>query len=237
MSDREADGAGGQHRPSHDGPVSLALPFTGRWLVQNSPARRVPSHGTDLLGSTYAIDFVGVDDRGRTASRSDWRTVLATEPNERFVGFDRPVLAPGDGEVVVVHDGEPDHEARRSWTLLPYALTQAQRLRGGPAAVAGNHVGVALADGAHVFLVHLRRGSTRVAVGDRVRTGQVLGTCGSSGNSTQPHVHVQVTDDPDVSRARGVPLTFRNFAEELRGRRVVRAEGIPADGSVVEPLG
>lgn len=32
--------------------VLLSLPFTGRWLVQNSPARRVPSHGADLLGST-----------------------------------------------------------------------------------------------------------------------------------------------------------------------------------------
>lgn len=26
--------------------VDLAYPFTGRWLVQNSPANRVPSHGT-----------------------------------------------------------------------------------------------------------------------------------------------------------------------------------------------
>jgi hypothetical protein len=31
-------------------PVEIALPFTGRWLAVNSPARRVPSHGVDLLG-------------------------------------------------------------------------------------------------------------------------------------------------------------------------------------------
>lgn len=219
-------------------PVRLALPCTGRWLVQNSPARRVPSHGTDLFASTYAIDFVGVDERRRTATRNDWRTFLATEPNERFVGFDRPVLAPCDGEVVVVHDGEPDHVARRSWSLLPYALGQARRVRGGPATVAGNHVGVALADGRCVFLVHLRRGSTRIAVGDHVREGRVLATCGNSGNSTQPHVHLQVTDGPDVTRANGVPVRFRNFREELRGGRrpVDRVEGVPAEGSVVEPL-
>lgn len=54
-------------------PVVLALPFTHRWVVQNSPARRVPSHGTDLLGQRYAIDFVGVDDRHRTAPKRDWR--------------------------------------------------------------------------------------------------------------------------------------------------------------------
>jgi hypothetical protein len=220
--------------------VLLSLPFTGRWLVQNSPARRVPSHGTDLLGSTYAIDFVGVGEGRSTADRVDWRTVLATEPNERFVGFGRPVLAPADGEVVVVHDGEPDHAARRSWTVLPYLWAQASRVRRGPAAVAGNHVGIALADGrTFVFLVHLRLGSVQVAVGDVVRTGQALARCGSSGNSTQPHVHVQATDDADVTRARGVPLEFRRFREErVRGTAPVeRAQGVPAEGSVVEPLG
>jgi Peptidase family M23 len=219
--------------------VLLSLPFTGRWLVQNSPARRVPSHGTDLLGSTYAIDFVGVDAGRATAHRVDWRTFLATEPSERFVGFGRPILAPTDGEVVVVHDGEPDHEARRSWRALPYLGTQRERFRLGPAAVAGNHVGIALADGrTFVFVVHLRRDSVRVAVGDPVRTGQVVGGCGNSGNSTQPHVHVQATDDPEISRARGVPVEFRGFREEaVRGQSSERSRGVPAEGSVVEPLG
>jgi len=219
--------------------VLLALPFAGRWLVQNSPARRVPSHGTDLFGSTYAIDFVGVDGHRATSDRNDWRTFLANEPNERFVGFDRPVLAPASGEVVVVHDGEPDHEARRSWTALPYLWTQARRARGGPAAVAGNHVGIALGDGrTFVFVVHLRLGSLRVSVGDAVRQGQVLGACGSSGNSTQPHVHVQATDHADVTRARGVPIEFHQFREEpVRGRVLERERGVPAEGSVVEPLG
>ncbi|HEX8489180.1 MAG TPA: M23 family peptidase, partial [Propionibacteriaceae bacterium] len=80
--------------------VVIALPFLGRWLVQNSPARRVPSHGVDLLGERYAIDFVGVDARGRTAPSNDWRTFLATEPPERFFSYGRPVLAPADGVVV-----------------------------------------------------------------------------------------------------------------------------------------
>jgi hypothetical protein len=219
--------------------VLLALPFTGRWLVQNSPARRVPSHGTHLFGSTYAIDFVGVDERRSTADRHDWRRFLGTEPNERFVGFDRPILAPVDGEVVVVHDGEPDHVARRSLVVLPYPWQQPQRARLGSAAVAGNHVGIALADGGtFVFLVHLRSRSVRVAVGDVVRTGEVLGTCGNSGNSTQPHVHVQATDDLDIERSSGVPIAFRGFREEpVRGRAVERERGVPAEGSVVEPRG
>ena len=136
----------------------------------------------------------------------DWRTLLATEPPERYVGFGRPILSPGDGVVVRTHDGEDDHAGRRSQlALIPYALGQCARLRAGVSQVAGNHVVIALRDDAFVALVHLRRGSLRVAVGDTVLTGQVLAECGNSGNSTQPHVHVQVTDGPDMTTARARP--------------------------------
>jgi hypothetical protein len=155
-------------------PVVLSLPFHGRWLVQNSPARRVPSHGVDLFGERYAIDFVGVDAGRRTAKRRDWRTLLATEPPERFLAFGRPILAPASGRVVHVHDGEIDHEGRRSQlSLLPYALGQAARVRQGFGAVAGNHVVIGLAEvAAYVALVHLQAGSLTVGVGDEVTTGQ-----------------------------------------------------------------
>jgi hypothetical protein len=33
----------------------LALPFRGTWLVRNSPARRVLSHGTHHFATTYAM--------------------------------------------------------------------------------------------------------------------------------------------------------------------------------------
>jgi hypothetical protein len=64
--------------------IVISLSFVGRWLARNSPARRVPSHGTDLLGGRHAIDFIGVDHRHRTADRRDWRTFTSTEPVERF---------------------------------------------------------------------------------------------------------------------------------------------------------
>ncbi|WP_022918485.1 M23 family metallopeptidase [Ruania albidiflava] len=219
--------------------VVLQLPFRGRWLTQMSPARRVPSHGTHLMGSTYAIDFVGVDQAHRLATTTDWRTWLGTEPPERFVAFGRQVLAPCAGAVVAVHDGEDDHEARRSpITLLGYALTQASRVRAGIPAIAGNHVVIAdEVSGAFITLVHLRRGSLQVRPGQQVVPGQVLAECGNSGNSTSPCVHVQATDRTDFGSAVGLPLVFRDFRVwQTTTTSTVRTRGLPAERSVVEPL-
>lgn len=206
-------------------PVVLQYPLRGSFRARNSPARRVPSHGTHLMGTTYAIDLVPVDVHGRVAARG-WRALLATEPPEAFVGFGAPVLAPAAGTVVIAHDGEEDHAARRSQpALLAYTAGQSRRIHDGPAAIAGNHVVVALERGGPFVLVaHLRRGSLRVRVGDRILAGESLAECGNSGNSTQPHVHLQVTDSTDWGAARGLPLAFRTATgtEVPRESQIIR---------------
>jgi hypothetical protein len=219
--------------------IVLNLPFAGRWLVQNSPARRVPSHGTDLLGERYAIDFVGVDSRRRTSTFPSWQSAFGVEPPERFVSFGRPILAPADGVVVETHDGELDHEARRSpLVLLAYLLGQRARLQQGIPAIAGNYLIIELVQQqAFLALVHLKRSSLRVAVGDEVVIGQHLADCGNSGNSTQPHVHLQVTDSRDLLRAHGLPIRFRRYREQLTSTSdfTSREFHVPAEGAVVEP--
>jgi murein DD-endopeptidase MepM/ murein hydrolase activator NlpD len=92
--------------------------------------------------------------------------------------------------------------------------------------------------GPFLALVHLRAGSLRVGVGDAVRIGQPLAECGNSGNSTQPHLHLQVMDSADLSVARGLPMAFRRYREWARGGRSpeVRHSGIPADAAIVEAL-
>lgn len=201
-------------------PLDLTYPFAGRWLVQNSPADRVPSHGTTAFATAYSIDFVPVDERGRTAPVR-LVSLVRPEPPERFPGFGRPVLAPVDGEVVATHDAEPDHAAYRGIPSIGYAVTQGQRVAQGWVALTGNHVFVRSEAGPVVALCHLQRGSVAVRVGQRVRAGDVVGRCGNSGNSTEPHVHVQAIDRLDVATAQAVPVTFEG--------------GLPRNGSVVSP--
>lgn len=88
-------------------------------------------------------------------------------------------------------------------------------------------------------VAHLRARSIQVEEGERVAVGHELGQCGISGNSTQPHVHVQVMDPPDpLHRAGGLPLAFRDYRvwPHGDGSRVVVGSGVPDEGDVVEPL-
>lgn len=220
-------------------PLRLSLPFTGAWRTELSPASRVPSHGTHTFGLTYAVDFVGIDARGRSAPRT-LRSFVAVEPPERFQGFGRPILAPVSGVVVEVHDGEADVGGRRSpVTLVPFALTQASRLRRGIDAVAGNRVVIAMeasgpASGPFVSLLHLRRGSLRVRSGDRVEVGEQLAECGGSGNSTEPHLHLHATDSLDWPNASGLPIELSGYRQLADGALVDR--GMPRSGERIASL-
>jgi murein DD-endopeptidase MepM/ murein hydrolase activator NlpD len=121
---------------------------------------------------------------------------------------------------------------------VPYALTQARRARRGAGALAGNHVIIERDGGGYVLLAHLRAGSIQVGEGETVAVGHELGECGNSGNSTQPHVHVQVMDSPDAFTARGLPLAFRDYRvwPPAGGSPVAVRRGVPDEGDVVEPL-
>ncbi|MGP9536817.1 M23 family metallopeptidase [Brachybacterium sp. AOP43-C2-M15] len=206
-------------------PLRLRSPLRGRSQVRNSPADRVPSHGTDLGASSHAIDLVPVDDEGRSG-RYTLISLLRPEPADAFAGFGRDVLAPIAGVVRSVHDGEDDHPARRGLPSVGYALTQAQRLREGWPALAGNHVILETqheGGAAFVALCHLQRGSITAREGEQVSAGEQIARCGNSGNSTEPHVHLQAMDAPDPARARAVPIWFPG--------------GVPRNGELLEGSG
>lgn len=63
-------------------------------------------------------------------------------------------------------------------------------------------------DGPIIALCHLQRNSITVEPGEEVAPGQMVARCGNSGNSTEPHVHVQAIDRLPVHVAKAVPLLF-----------------------------
>lgn len=81
-------------------------------------------------------------------------------------------------------------------------------VRAGDHDLAGEHVVLRIGARQYVLLAHLQRGSTRVAPGTVVAAGDVVGLVGSTGNSTTPHLHIQVQDVPGVVEGRTRPIDF-----------------------------
>lgn len=217
-------------------PVVVGFPLEGEdWVAVNSPSDRIPSHGTDLLGQRYAFDFVRTDDRpGTHYHRAGWlRTLLMGVPTRECYAWGAEVLAPFDGDVVVAVDGVAERSRvfplRESLLALRNALTfRPQRLP----AILGNHVVLRRgeADGhgdVYAAFAHLAPGSVAVRQGEPVTRGSSLGRVGHTGNSTTPHLHVQLMDDRDPLTAKGVPCAFEAYEVWRDGAWIPIRGGIP----------
>jgi hypothetical protein len=208
-------------------PVQLRSPVGGRWIAVNSPADKVPSHGTHELGQTYAIDLVYTPDPSHER-RIAW-TPLARRPG-KYPAFGQPIMAPADGVVVHASGWQRDHWSRDSWPALAYLLVEGMVFRSilsiltlsAGRFVIGNCVVLDIGDGVHAVFAHMRRGSVKVRKGDRVRAGDVLGEVGNSGNSSEPHLHFHLMDGPRPLTASGLPFAFEY---EQDGERRVGVPG------------
>jgi murein DD-endopeptidase MepM/ murein hydrolase activator NlpD len=212
-------------------PVVVAFPLRGEgWIAVNSPADRVPSHGTDALGQRFAFDFLRTDRRpGLHYHPAGWaRTLLLGVPTRECYAWGASVHAPFDSEIVRAVDGHRErgrvHPVREAALALINALTfQPSRL----SAILGNHV---IARQADVFAAfgHLAPGSVAVSAGQVVRLGQVIGRVGHTGNSTTPHLHFQLMDSADPFAARGVPCAFASYEVDVGDGWQAVERGIPA---------
>lgn len=185
--------------------VDLSSPVEGRWQALNSPTSHVPSHALHGWAQTYAVDLVHDPADG---SRPGFAPLPIARRPEDFPGFGQPVRSPISGEVVRARSGWRDHWSRTSPLALVYLLAESVRELAGPSGILGNHLVIRADDGACVALAHLRRRSLLVGVGDRVDAGQPVAECGNSGNSSEPHLHIQAMDLPSVWVASARPLSF-----------------------------
>lgn len=166
------------------------LPFDGEWYVFNGGVTEATSHSWDIVAQRYAYDFVITDS---ALQRHSGPGDKVTD----YFCYGQPVRAAADGEVVAVRDGVRDApQVGTGWIdwLGPDFR--------------GNSVTIRHADGEYSFSAHLIPGSVAVKVGERVARGQIIGRCGHSGHSSEPHLHFQVQDHPNFWLAVGLPVKF-----------------------------
>jgi hypothetical protein len=165
-----------------------------------------------------------------------WAYDLLVEPYltgsshlEDYGCYGVPVVAPVSGLVINAHDGEPDE--------VPGIASN------NVTAPTGNHVVIQLETGTYLVIAHLKQGSVLAKSGEHVEEGQVIGQCGNSGNTSEPHIHIHhQRQDPTVfpvNFAEGLPLYFRDHegAPMPIGGVKVNGDVITATGDVVRHIG
>jgi hypothetical protein len=212
-------------------PISVKFPLKGEWMVLNSPGTKVPSHGTDFLAQTYAFDLLQVN-WNQKPLKFYKKSVL-----DYFLGrvhltdcycYEKPIYAPISGTVVETVDGHPERDPVQPFRDISVAFKNAwffdpkkQSIQD----VAGNFI-IIQGDDACAVLVHMKKDSIKVKKGDEIKSGDLVGNIGHSGNSTAPHLHFQLMDGHDPLTAKGIPCCFEEY--ELHNGNWIKVEdGIP----------
>jgi murein DD-endopeptidase MepM/ murein hydrolase activator NlpD len=185
-------------------PVKFHFPLSGTWYAGNGPTFYTAHRWA--LPEEFGFDLVQLG--GNTLSHSGDGTKFTD-----YYAYGQPVLAAADGRVKAVVDNiseNPEALRRPAESIDAYMQrvqqTQAEHLEKGTAA--GNYVLLENGEGIYSFYAHLRPASIKVKAGDAVKAGQAIGLLGSSGNSTEPHLHFQVCDRPDPLSCAGIPVDF-----------------------------
>jgi murein DD-endopeptidase MepM/ murein hydrolase activator NlpD len=188
---------------------SYIFPLRGTWYAGVGPTFHSGHRWSPMEQFGFDIAKIGA---GGNTYRGD-----GTKFTD-YYAYGADVLAAADGRVVAAEDGlaEDTNAMRRPGETLDgymarLAGDQSTRLAGGSHAIAGNYVMIDHGNGEYALYAHLQPGSVRVKVGALVKQGQTVGKLGSSGNSTEPHLHFQVCDAADPLMCAGIPVQFSNI--------------------------
>jgi hypothetical protein len=178
--------------------LTIGFPLTGEWVAVNTPAERIPSHGTDFFGQRFAYDFVRLNAKGSGfSSRAMFRQFAFFVHASDFCAWNEPVFAAFKGEVFASEDGWPDRlRVNAIWQVIRATFLQGAPEPSDLRPLLGNYVLIQGEAGVALY-AHLREGSILVRKGQSVEAGERLASVGNSGNSTMPHLHFHVMDRTD----------------------------------------
>ncbi len=162
--------------------VVATIPFFGDWYTFHGGNSCLINHHYFAGSQRFALDLILPEDGPLP--------LLGETDLAKYRTFGQTLLAPVDGQVV---DLEGDMDDRPIGSM-------------DPAHPAGNYVPIQSPSGYYVLLAHLQKGSLLVQQDQEVVAGQPIAKCGNSGNTSQPHLHIQAMLSPDLFSPTNRPL-------------------------------
>ncbi len=187
---------------------NLSLPFMGVWTVSQGYDGSI-THKADW---GQALDFVIADEEHQTYKYPGTRL-------EHFYCYNKPILACGDGTIEEVVNHVEDNVLGQVNTIENW----------------GNTVVIKHLNGLYSKVSHLKKNSVKVTPGDFVKQGDVLGMCGNSGRSPEPHLHFQVQVTPYIG-SKTIAYPFAYYVDQKDPQDKLRSFKIPVEGTALSAL-
>jgi hypothetical protein len=218
----EITATGGEIAVDHSPVAVIAPPLRGeRYISADSccDATRhtratLPINGHLWIAQRYAVDWEQLTEGGHIY-------VGAGDKIESYTIFGKQALACADATVASITDNLPEETPGKYPTNID------------PAAADGNAVILDLGHHRFAMYAHMQPGSIKVHQGDKVRTGQVLGLVGNTGNSVAPHLHFQLMDGPSSLASNGLPYEIENFEVTAKTLGTAAFDQAEADGTPI----
>lgn len=168
--------------------TKFILPFKDEWTITWGGDTKELNYHIESEAQKNAFDIV-ITDKNDKSYKTDGIS------NEDYYAFGKEIIAPCDGEIVLVVDGVKDN--------IPGISN--------PTYIPGNTVIIKTENNEYLFFAHFKQHSILVKEGQKIKQGQLLGLCGNSGNSSEPHIHFHIQNVEDMNSATGVKCYFEKI--------------------------
>ncbi len=189
----------------------MQLPFRGEWYVLWGGDNEKVNQHVAVKGQRRAADIVIKGSDGRSYQANGRR-------NEDYYDYGKEIVAAAPGTVVTAIDGVPDN--------VPSSMN--------PFCAVGNCLIINQGQSEYAVYAHLQPGSQRVHRGDNIQQGQILGLCGNSGNSSEPHLHFHLQDSDILQDGAGITPYFTNVKCRRGNSMLTDAEYTFLQGNRIE---
>ncbi|KAB8135779.1 M23 family metallopeptidase [Gracilibacillus oryzae] len=169
------------------------MPITDTWFVVWGGTNQFINYHYAYEAQRYAYDLViKIDEQSYQGNPGNVKNYHA---------FGKDLIAPADGQVIMVINDKKDHQIGDTDENQP----------------AGNCVVIAHDKNEYSMIAHMKQGSIIVNEGDVVKQGQMIGKCGNSGNTSEPHIHFQVMDHPNFLEGKSIRIRFNDHRDPVQG--------------------
>lgn len=173
--------------------IFYSMPINEEWLVFWGGENEFINYHYLYTPYRYAYDLLMMK-KGTTFEED-------SKQYENYYAFNKEVTAPADGKVIKVVNNVEDNTPGEMFEAKPE----------------GNYVILQHAKREYSLLAHFKKSSITVEKGDIVKQGHVIGRCGNSGNSSEPHIHFHVMDVPKAGKGRSLKINFEDESEPIQG--------------------